>query len=173
VTRQVDAITVGAGPAGPSPAGRPTEAGQTVVVVERKLIGGTCVNTGCIPTKTMVASAHAAHLVRRGVGTASVAGGSAVFGVFNGGDATDIVYDEDTRIPFRHRFSRGIHTLNLKRAHRVARALGAGTVWVNTYNMFDATTPFGGYKSSGFGREGGPEVMENYTQYKSVWIDLS
>jgi aldehyde dehydrogenase (NAD+) len=37
--------------------------------------------------------------------------------------------------------------------------------------MFDATTPFGGYKSSGFGREGGPEVMENYTQYKSVWID--
>jgi len=74
---------------------------------------------------------------------------------------------------FRHRFSRGIHTLNLKRAHRVARALRAGTVWVNTYNMFDATTPFGGYKSSGFGREGGPEVMEYYTQYKSVWIDLS
>jgi aldehyde dehydrogenase (NAD+) len=67
----------------------------------------------------------------------------------------------------------GIHTLNLKRAHRVARAMHAGTVWVNIYNMFDATTPFGGYKSSGFGREGGPEVMENYTQYKSVWIDLS
>ena len=116
-------------------------------------------------------------MVRRGaeygVGTASVAIGSAVFGVFNGGDATDIVYDEDTRIPFRHRFSRGVHTLDLKRAHRVGRALGAGTVWVNTYTMFDATTPFGGYKSSGFGREGGPEVMENYTQYKSVWIDLS
>ena len=55
----------------------------------------------------------------------------------------------------------------------MARALRAGTVWLNTYNMFDATTPFGGYKSSGFGREGGPEVMENYTQYKSVWIDLS
>jgi acyl-CoA reductase-like NAD-dependent aldehyde dehydrogenase len=67
----------------------------------------------------------------------------------------------------------GIHTLNVKRAHRVARALRAGTVWVNTYNMFDSSTPFGGYKSSGFGREGGPEVMENYTQYKSVWIDLS
>ena len=67
----------------------------------------------------------------------------------------------------------GIHTLNLQRAHRLARALQAGTVWVNTYNMFDASTPFGGYKSSGFGREGGPEVMENYTQYKSVWIDLS
>jgi acyl-CoA reductase-like NAD-dependent aldehyde dehydrogenase len=67
----------------------------------------------------------------------------------------------------------GIHTLSLKRAHRVARALQAGTVWVNTYNMFDASTPFGGYKASGFGRECGPEVMENYTQYKSVWIDLS
>ncbi len=161
MTRQVDAIIVGAGQAGPSPAGRPTEAGQTVVVVERKLIGGTCVNTGCIPTKTLVASAHAAHLARRGaeygVGTASVASGSAVFGVFNGGDATDIVYDEDTRIPFRHRFSRGVHTLDLKRAHRVARALGAGTVWVNTDTMFDATTPFGGYKSSGFGRAGGPK----------------
>jgi len=39
----------------------------------------------------------------------------------------------------------------------VGRALGAGTVWVNTYTMFDATTPFGGYKSSGFGREGGPK----------------
>jgi aldehyde dehydrogenase (NAD+) len=67
----------------------------------------------------------------------------------------------------------GIHTLGIKRAHRVAGALRAGTVWVNIYNMFDATTPFGGYKSSGFGREGGPEVMESYTQYKSVWTDLS
>lgn len=67
----------------------------------------------------------------------------------------------------------GVHTLDVKRAHRVARALKAGTVWVNTYNMFDSTTPFGGYKASGFGPEGGPEVMENYTQYKSVWIDLS
>ncbi len=161
MTRQFDAIIVGAAQSGPSLAGRLTDAGQTVAVVERKLIGGTCVNTGCIPTKTLVASAHAAHLARRGaeygVGTASVAIGSAVFGVFNGGDATDIVYDEDTRIPFRHRFSRGVHMLDLKRAHRVGRALGAGTVWVNTYTMFDATTPFGGYKSSGFGREGGPK----------------
>jgi choline dehydrogenase-like flavoprotein len=102
VTRQVDAIIVGAGQAGPSPAGRPTEAGQTVVVVERKLIGGTCVNTGCIPTKTLVASAHATHLARdgaeQGVGTVPTCG-SPVFGVFNGGDATDIVYDEDTRLP--------------------------------------------------------------------------
>jgi len=77
VTQPFDAIVVGAGQAGPPLAGRLTEAGQTVAVVERKHIGGTCVNTGCIPTKTLVASAHAAHLARRGadygVGTGSVA----------------------------------------------------------------------------------------------------
>jgi pyruvate/2-oxoglutarate dehydrogenase complex dihydrolipoamide dehydrogenase (E3) component len=61
-----DAIIVGAGQAGPSLAGRLTTAGSTVAVIERKLVGGTCVNTGCIPTKTLVASAHAAHLARRG-----------------------------------------------------------------------------------------------------------
>ena len=61
-----DAIVVGAGQAGPSLAGRLTAAGQTVAVVERKLVGGTCVNSGCIPTKTLVASAHSAHTARRG-----------------------------------------------------------------------------------------------------------
>ncbi len=71
-----DAIIIGAGQAGPPLAGRLTEAGQTVAVIERKLVGGTCVNYGCIPTKTLVASAHAAHLARRGaeygVGTGEV-----------------------------------------------------------------------------------------------------
>jgi pyruvate/2-oxoglutarate dehydrogenase complex dihydrolipoamide dehydrogenase (E3) component len=71
-----DAIIVGAGQAGPSLAGRLTEAGQTVAVIERKLVGGTCVNSGCIPTKTLVASAHAAQLARRGaeygVGTGEI-----------------------------------------------------------------------------------------------------
>jgi pyruvate/2-oxoglutarate dehydrogenase complex dihydrolipoamide dehydrogenase (E3) component len=66
VTKRFDAIVVGAGQAGPALAGRLTATGQTVAVVERKLIGGTCVNNGCIPTKTLVASAHAAHLARRG-----------------------------------------------------------------------------------------------------------
>ena len=61
-----DAILVGAGQAGPPLAARLTKAGMTVAMVERKLFGGTCVNTGCIPTKTLVASAHAAHLARRG-----------------------------------------------------------------------------------------------------------
>jgi len=64
--QRFDAIVVGAGQAGPPLAGRLTAAGMTVAVVERKLVGGTCVNTGCIPTKTLVASAHAVHTARRG-----------------------------------------------------------------------------------------------------------
>jgi pyruvate/2-oxoglutarate dehydrogenase complex dihydrolipoamide dehydrogenase (E3) component len=60
-----DAIIIGAGQAGPSLAGRLTAAGMKVALVERKLFGGTCVNTGCTPTKTLVASAYAAHLARR------------------------------------------------------------------------------------------------------------
>src|SRR5246127_3347410 len=66
VTKHFDAIIVGAGQAGPSLAGRLTAAGQRVAIIERKLIGGTCVNNGCIPTKTLVASAHAAQPARRG-----------------------------------------------------------------------------------------------------------
>ena len=66
MTQRFDAIVVGAGQAGPPLVGRLTAAGHSVAMVERKLVGGTCVNTGCIPTKTLVASAHAAHLARRG-----------------------------------------------------------------------------------------------------------
>jgi pyruvate/2-oxoglutarate dehydrogenase complex dihydrolipoamide dehydrogenase (E3) component len=60
-----DAIVIGAGQAGPSMAGRLTAAGQTVAIIERKFFGGTCVNTGCKPTKTLVASAYAMHMARR------------------------------------------------------------------------------------------------------------
>ena len=60
-----DAIIIGSGQAGGSLAGRLTAAGMSVAFVERKLFGGTCVNTGCMPTKTLVASAYAAHLARR------------------------------------------------------------------------------------------------------------
>jgi pyruvate/2-oxoglutarate dehydrogenase complex dihydrolipoamide dehydrogenase (E3) component len=66
VTADFDAIIVGAGQAGPPLAGRLTAAGQRVAIIERKLFGGTCVNNGCIPTKTLVASAHAAQTARRG-----------------------------------------------------------------------------------------------------------
>jgi pyruvate/2-oxoglutarate dehydrogenase complex dihydrolipoamide dehydrogenase (E3) component len=61
-----DAVIIGAGQAGPPLAGRLTAAGQSVAIIERKLVGGTCVNSGCIPTKTLVASAHTAHVARRG-----------------------------------------------------------------------------------------------------------
>ena len=63
--RRFDAVIVGGGQAGPPLAGRLTAAGMKVALVERHLLGGTCVNTGCMPTKTMVASAYAAHLARR------------------------------------------------------------------------------------------------------------
>ena len=76
MTDRFDAIIIGAGQAGPPLAGRLTAAGQRVAIVERKLFGGTCVNTGCIPTKTLVASAYAAQLARRtaeyGIGTGPV-----------------------------------------------------------------------------------------------------
>src|ERR1700730_10660298 len=62
---QYDAIIIGTGQAGPSLARRLAAAGMKVAIIERKLFGGTCVNTGCIPTKTMVASAYAAHMARR------------------------------------------------------------------------------------------------------------
>src|ERR1700678_3294862 len=60
-----DAIVIGTGQAGPSLAARLAKAGKKVAIIERKLFGGTCVNTGCIPTKTMIASAYAAHMARR------------------------------------------------------------------------------------------------------------
>lgn len=66
MTQRFDAIVVGAGQAGPSLATRMAKAGRRVALVERHLLGGTCVNTGCTPTKALVASAHAAHLARRG-----------------------------------------------------------------------------------------------------------
>jgi pyruvate/2-oxoglutarate dehydrogenase complex dihydrolipoamide dehydrogenase (E3) component len=74
-----DAIVIGTGQAGPSLAGRLAASGMKVAIVERKLFGGTCVNTGCIPTKTMVASAYAAHMARRaGVYGVNVAGSVSV-----------------------------------------------------------------------------------------------
>jgi pyruvate/2-oxoglutarate dehydrogenase complex dihydrolipoamide dehydrogenase (E3) component len=76
MSRNFDAIIIGAGQAGPFLAVRLGEAGMKVAIVERKLFGGTCVNAGCTPTKTLVASAHAAHLARR----------AAEFGVALGGD---------------------------------------------------------------------------------------
>jgi len=67
----------------------------------------------------------------------------------------------------------GVWTRDVKKAHYVARKLQAGTVWINTYNVYDTATPFGGYKQSGFGREMSAHALEHYTQVKSVWVDLN
>jgi aldehyde dehydrogenase (NAD+) len=69
--------------------------------------------------------------------------------------------------------SAGIWTRDITRAHRFAREIKAGVVWVNTFNMMNAASPFGGYKQSGYGREMGKHALEMYTQVKSVWVDLS
>jgi pyruvate/2-oxoglutarate dehydrogenase complex dihydrolipoamide dehydrogenase (E3) component len=77
MTKTHDALIIGAGQAGPALVGRLTAAGMSVGLIERKLFGGTCVNTGCTPTKTLVASAYAAHLARR----------AAEYGVTIGGES--------------------------------------------------------------------------------------
>jgi aldehyde dehydrogenase (NAD+) len=65
-----------------------------------------------------------------------------------------------------------VWTKDVKKAHTVSRQLKAGTVWINTYGLMDASLPFGGYKSSGFGRELGENAIEHYTEVKTVWMNL-
>ena len=65
-----------------------------------------------------------------------------------------------------------VWTSDVKKAHYVASRLKAGTVWINTYNLYDPASPFGGYKESGYGRDLGRHALEGYTQVKSVWVNL-
>jgi len=67
----------------------------------------------------------------------------------------------------------GVWTSDVKRAHRVAHALQAGTVYVNCYNVVDPATPWGGYKQSGWGRELGSHALDLYTEIKNVIVDIS
>jgi acyl-CoA reductase-like NAD-dependent aldehyde dehydrogenase len=73
----------------------------------------------------------------------------------------------------RYGLAAGAWTRDVGKAHRFARAARAGTVWINTYGLFDAAAPFGGYKESGFGREMGREALDLYTQTKTVWVGLA
>jgi len=65
-----------------------------------------------------------------------------------------------------------VWTRDVKKAHQLSRQLRAGTVWINTYGLMDAALPFGGYKSSGFGRELGQAALEHYTEVKTVWMNM-
>ncbi|MGR3301524.1 MAG: aldehyde dehydrogenase family protein, partial [Candidatus Scalindua sp.] len=84
-------------------------------------------------------------------------------------DVDDMVRQSNRSI---YGLAAAVWTRDIKKAHRLARDLKAGTIWINTYNSFDAASPFGGYKQSGFGRELGIHALELYTQVKSVWINL-
>jgi phenylacetaldehyde dehydrogenase len=66
----------------------------------------------------------------------------------------------------------GIWTRDISKAHALAKKIRAGTVWINCYNVFDASLPFGGYKQSGWGREMGHQVLEAYTEVKAVTAQL-
>jgi phenylacetaldehyde dehydrogenase len=111
--------------------------------------------------------------------------------VLDGARPGNKVFDEEifgpvvTAIPFKdpgevapaanetvYGLAAGIWTNDLTKAHRLIPQLKAGTVWVNTYNIFDAALPFGGYKQSGWGREMGEEVIHEYTETKAVCIGL-
>lgn len=67
----------------------------------------------------------------------------------------------------------GVWTRDIRRAHRLARQIRAGTVWINTYRALSYASPFGGFKSSGYGKENGIDAVREYTQVKSVWVELS
>ena len=112
--------------------------------------------------------------------------------VLSGVDNTSRIAQEEvfgpvlTMIPFRdeaeavalangtrYGLAAGLWTQDVQRAHRVARQLQAGTVWVNLYRAVTYNSPFGGYKESGLGRANGAEAIDEYLQTKSVWLELS
>ena len=125
-----DAIIIGAGQAGPPLAERLTQAGQSVCIIERKLFGGTCVNTGCMPTKALVASAYAAHLARRG----------SDYGVVTGDIAIDMkkVHERSHKVTLNARagveaWLAGLHNCTI--VHGQARFESAAVIRVNGETM--------------------------------------
>jgi acyl-CoA reductase-like NAD-dependent aldehyde dehydrogenase len=85
-------------------------------------------------------------------------------------DGVDDAVAQANDVPYG--LAAGVWTRDLKKAHTVARRLAAGTVWVNMYNFYDPAMPFGGVKGSGFGRDLGEASLHEYTQVKSVWMNL-
>ena len=85
-------------------------------------------------------------------------------------DGADDAVAQANDVPYG--LAAGVWTRDVKKAHTVARRLAAGTVWVNMYNFYDPGMPFGGVKGSGFGRDLGEACLNEYTQVKSVWMNL-
>ena len=85
-------------------------------------------------------------------------------------DDIDEVIEQANNNPYG--LAAAVWTRDVKKAHTVSRRLKAGTVWINTYGLMDASLPFGGYKSSGFGRELGAHAIEHYTELKTVWLNM-
>ncbi|USG66571.1 aldehyde dehydrogenase family protein [Brevibacillus ruminantium] len=85
-------------------------------------------------------------------------------------DTVEEVIERANNTPYG--LAAGVWTENIKTAYQVANRLKAGTVWINDYNLEDAAAPFGGYKQSGIGREMGSYALDNYTEVKSVWVNL-
>src|SRR6202795_665627 len=86
-------------------------------------------------------------------------------------DDIDEVIEQANNNPYG--LAAAVWTHDIKKAHSVSRRLKAGTVWINTYGLMDASLPFGGYKSSGFGRELGTHAIEHYTELKTVWLNMA
>jgi len=84
-------------------------------------------------------------------------------------DAEDAVAKANSTV---YGLAAAVWTRDISKAHRIAKSMKAGTVWVNTYNLYDPALPFGGFKESGFGRDQGRDALEKYTQTKSVWVAL-
>src|SRR6201998_3446793 len=85
-------------------------------------------------------------------------------------DDVDEVIEQANNNPYG--LAAAVWTRDGKKAHRVLRPAKGGDVWVNTYGLMDASLPFGGYKSSGFGRELGAHAIEHYTELKTVWLNM-
>ena len=83
-------------------------------------------------------------------------------------------FDEGVKLANRSMYglAAGIWTRDIQKAHRAARAIRAGTVWINSYNVYDSGAPFGGFKASGFGRDLGRDALDGYLETKTVWVGL-
>ena len=85
-------------------------------------------------------------------------------------EGLDDVAEQANNVKFG--LSGAVWTKDIKKAHKFAAHIKAGTIWVNCYNVFDPAVPFGGYKMSGYGRELGKHSIELYSQIKSVWVNM-